>query len=183
MAEGEGYQSLRSERLLAKRTFGESSTSSAAPPSVSSLSRVVIDDQVTRSLADYVRCGICFTVLTAEKRPVECSECRNTLSCTTCIREWLGSHPSCPYCKHQHPVFEDVSPALASLLSSLRFTCRFKRRGCTEQPLVGRELAKHEALCIYQDGNNEEGKEGSSSNGGSSGNSLMKACKLCSRKH
>ena len=70
----EEYQSSsqRSERLLFQSMAAaknnshtiESSSSSAAPASVNTLSRVVIEDQVTRGLTDYLRCGICFNILT-----------------------------------------------------------------------------------------------------------------------
>ena len=118
----EQFQSLRSERLVGQSMGGRqnnelfSSSASAAPPSVNSLGRVVIEDQVTRCLTDYFRCGICFTVLTSDRKPVECNQCRNTLSCQDCIKEWLGGHPSCPYCKQTHPVYEEIGPTLASLL-------------------------------------------------------------------
>lgn len=70
----EEYQSSsqRSERLLFQSMAAdknnthtiESSSSSAAPASVNTLSRVVIEDQVTRGLTDYLSCGICFNILT-----------------------------------------------------------------------------------------------------------------------
>ena len=70
----EEYQSSsqRSERLLFQSMAAaknnthtiESLSSSAAPASVNTLSRVVIEDQVTRGLTDYLRCGICFNILT-----------------------------------------------------------------------------------------------------------------------
>lgn len=49
-----------------------SSSSSGPPTTVNTVSRLVIDDQLTKGLSDYFRCGICFQLLTTDKKPVEC---------------------------------------------------------------------------------------------------------------
>ena len=48
------------------------SSSSSAAGTLNTMSRLVMDDQVTKGLTDYVRCGICFQVLTSDRKPVEC---------------------------------------------------------------------------------------------------------------
>jgi len=46
-------------------------------------------------------------------------------------------------------MFEEVSPTMLGLLSTLKFHCKFKKRGCPEQLAVNKELAKHEASCPF----------------------------------
>ena len=131
------------------------------------MSRLVLDDQITKGLTDYVKCGICFQVLTSDRKPVECDQCRNTLSCTDCISDWLVQNPTCPYCKQQYPMFEEVSPTLLGLLQTLKSQCKYKKRGCQEQLAVHKELARHEANCPFGDKeSNEDSKEGGGSSGG-----------------
>jgi Ring finger domain len=89
-----------------------------------------MEDQVTKGLADYLRCGICYQLLTSDKKPVECEQCRNQLSCTDCISDWLVQNPTCPFCKQQYPMFAEISPTMVGLLASLKLHCKFKKRGC-----------------------------------------------------
>lgn len=54
------------------------------------------NDQQAGSLLQLLQCGICFSVLTPFKHPLQCSTCRNHLFCRSCTQKLPNG--KCSYC-------------------------------------------------------------------------------------
>ena len=58
-----------------------------------SLENIISDARIMNSeditdIKDLILCGICYQVVTEDRKPVECNSCQNQLFCTPCIDSW-----------------------------------------------------------------------------------------------
>lgn len=75
------------------------------------------------ALSEQFLCGICYSLVTPDKTPLECSVCRNQIFCTSCVLVYaeskqMTSQLECPYC-NQKCKFLDVSIPILELLKLL----------------------------------------------------------------
>ena len=68
----------------------------------------------TKTLVDFIQCGICFTILSIDKLPRVCQQCRNTIFCNSCVS---SLHGKCPFCCKRDIKFVPVDNILQILIS------------------------------------------------------------------
>ena len=70
------------------------------------------------NLLNLVQCGICYTVLSSDKNPVQCSKCINTLFCTECSHKLKKK---CGYCNETNVSWLPINPRMKKIIDSFRF--------------------------------------------------------------
>ena len=90
---------------------------------------------------EMISCGICYTVLTLDKNPRQCSNCKNTMFCITCTAK-VGD--KCCFCNNRNISWLPISNTLQTLIENLNFKCMNADKGCPEI-LKGQnyEIEKH----------------------------------------
>ena len=74
-----------------------------------------------RTLTSLSQCAICFSVITTDMQPRQCSGCRNSLYCGNCVSQYANQ---CPVCKDSQVQFIPIHTQLRKILDSIRFRCR-----------------------------------------------------------
>ena len=87
-----------------------------------SFDNVLYDERIMNSdkiadIKDIILCGICYQVVTDDRRPVECSSCQNKLFCTPCINSWKQQNYTCPYCHAEGALYVDINPILKDMIA------------------------------------------------------------------
>ena len=81
-----------------------------------------------RTLTSLSQCAICFSVITTDMQPRQCSGCRNSLYCGNCVSQYANQ---CPVCKDSQVQFIPIHTQLRKILDSIRFRCRRSNASAT----------------------------------------------------
>eukprot|EP00347_Sterkiella_histriomuscorum_P018182 403346480 len=113
-------------------------------------------------------CGICYQVVTENRKPLECDSCHNSLFCTPCIQKWSKSKSTCPFCHANKAQYVEISPILMKMIKQMKFFCKNKNAGCTFTE-TSDQLLKHEHECEF--GQNRVSREAP----------ILKVCQFCNQ--
>ena len=80
-----------------------------------------------KSLVDILQCGICYSAITLDKVPLQCSSCTNTVICGSCSGKL---HGKCAICRKPGANYIPISIHLRKLFESIRYKCSLYEHGC-----------------------------------------------------
>lgn len=113
--------------MLVKKAVHELKSGDESALSSNAISKVddEIDEELNQKLVQsaqtflqVIQCGICYGIVTIDKKPVQCSICRNVIFCYSCSLSMKGS---CGYCKSPESKYIPVDANLLDLIRDLRF--------------------------------------------------------------
>lgn len=67
-----------------------------------------------------ITCGICYGIVTIDKKPVQCCVCRNVIFCGSCSVMMKGQ---CCFCKSPDSKFIPIDNVLLELIQHLHYRC------------------------------------------------------------
>ena len=104
------------------------------------------------TLQEHFQCGICYSLVTPNKAPLECSNCRNQIFCTQCVEAYAESKQmttqlECPYC-NQKCKFLEVSEAILEILKLFPVT---NNREVSKFCVICGKFATSNHVCLQRD--------------------------------
>ncbi|XP_070546861.1 uncharacterized protein [Ptychodera flava] len=106
-------------------------------------------DRILNPLSQDYICQICKEVLNC---PVQLLCEGNHLFCSDCLREWLGTSPTCPLCRVRvtEMSITRIPVALCNIMGELQIHCDYDWKGCREACTLS-NLSEHVIFCTYKE--------------------------------